>query len=184
MNSRRRIQLVFLIASWAIFMVSLPSPAFRYVPANTPDNPLGFLSQLGWDPSAVFIMACFVKALESPLSFATVALAAILMLPLATLALMRGSSRIWNVALRAASFVLLFPWIIAIVFYASPHPGNAAHEYTSIAWGFYLYALAHTLAFIAVQIGCSVDSRRSSYGPGGFPVTGSPRPPNPTQTNP
>ena len=158
-STARKIQVRLLVLAWVTAFVSLPAPAIE------PPSILGVFHI----PVFIWIAVCFASPIEPEFRYmAVISLGTVVFLLTPWLVFERPSRR-RNLVGRISSFALLGPWIFPIVleFFASPQQKHR-WGYQHAGWGYYLFAVAHILAFLAIQIGSwavpKADRRR------GFPV--------------
>jgi hypothetical protein len=167
MRGRRLSQIVLITAAWIGFGVSLPTPAIRY--AMPYPGPFTIFQSLGWDPVGLIVVVSFLQ-LRTGLS----AIGALTALSVVTLALsplvLIPAGRLVAFVERIAALFLLGAWSLPLSYYAGqPQPGG--WHCTGIAWGYFIFGGAGTLALIAIQIGPSPPARDGRMG---FPVVEQP----------
>jgi hypothetical protein len=148
-----------LIFAWAMALASLPAPG-----EDTPVILFLFRVPVCWMASSAFI-APFYPGFRF-MGAVAIGIVLFLLSPVTYVGRMTRRRNLWQ---RVISLGLLGPWMFPIVleFFTTP---QERHQwgFEHLAWGWYLFATAHTIAFIAIQIGprpaSKADRRR------GFPV--------------
>ena len=165
----RAVQVTLLIIAWSLAAISIPTPA--------EDKPVILL--LFPIPVGLIIGASFLDPFYPGFrSLTPVPVSAVLLL-LTPLVLMGRSSPRRILVQRIASIGLLGSWAFPIVVECFVAPQDRhLWGFQHVAWGYYIYAVATTIAFIAIQIG--PRSADKIDGRHGFPVvprsgTGRPR---------
>jgi hypothetical protein len=150
----RTVQIELLALAWVLALISLPTPS--------EDTPVVlFLYRI---PVCLFIASSFGAPFAPGFRWMTlIPISAVLFL-LSPLTLLGRASPRRILIQRFASLGLLGAWAFPIVFeYFIPPGDKHLWGFRHVAWGYYLYAIANTIAFIAVQIRPGTpraDSRR------------------------
>lgn len=148
-----------MVLAWILALISLPAPA--------EDTPLILL--LYRVPVGLELASSFLAPLQPafrcliPVPFSVILF---LLSPLAFVG-QAGQRRI--LAQRFASIGLLGVWAFPIIveFFIAPRDRHL-WGFQRVAWGYYLYAIANTLAFVAIQIGPQAAAKADRRH--GFPV--------------
>ena len=148
-----------LIFAWALFVGSLAMPALEQTLVL-----IMFLIPLPFTPVAVLIIIAFLGVVKAPLSPYTWLWIAAPFAFIASPWLIGAKHRGPGIIRRALAGCLLIPWALPItcVFFLTAQQREQM-ACTDILWGYYVFAGANTLAFLAVQIGpwpSRVDRRR------------------------
>ena len=158
MPRRLWFRIVLFTLAWGAFAVSLPAPAFD-IPAGTRWLFGMVQDTFGGVPMGLVLLICLVN-----IGRPTLLLLPVTLLFLSPLTLI-PAGRLVTVIGRVAAFGLFGVWVLPVAYYtAKPPPGG----WSALLWGYYLFAGAHTLAFVAVQVG-PPGRRRTDRRPG-FPV--------------
>jgi hypothetical protein len=154
----QRIATSLLVLAWGLFAISLCLPAFDGT------HFLIFVSGgLGFVPVGVLVVASafsvrlLLVGLMTPYLLVLPGLAAFIVTPKL---LRRSGDDLREIVRRLVAFALLSPWSfpIAAAWFLSPAQ-LSRYECGSILWGYYVFALAHTVAFVAVQIGSPIPAK-------------------------
>ena len=159
----RRYKRWLLGVAWLLLLGSLPAPAL-----NDHGDAAFFLFFLDVNHTPVIVVViasaiALARMPASPFSVVLVGLALFLFAPM----LLNRSDRPPRVWPRIVALGLLAPWAFPLLCRLLPSRDPGGWGCGRIMWGYYLFATAHTLAFVAVQIGPrrpKHDRRR------GFPV--------------